>query len=191
MTSTANSKHKIVLLIAFLMCVITLGIYSYMYYSVNAATDRTSVARDIIKSNDFDRLNAEKIIKLHESTVDQRSNILKHVIPSTNIIAFIETLESVGSEAGSTLKLSGVSGVTQKDTAPSGMGLFHAHIDATGSWSSVMQTLMLTENLPFVTLIDSVSLDNVLSSDNKGPRTWHISFNVALLSSISTSSPQK
>ena len=192
MTSTTTSNHKTVLIIAGTLCVIACGLYAYMYYSVNAAADRAATAQAIIQSDTFDRSNAEKIKKLYQSTTEQRANVLKHVIPSTNIVAFIETFESVGSEAGSTLKLSGVSAGNPKDVAPAGMGLFHAHVEATGSWSSVMQTLMLTENLPFVTLIDSVSLDNGSGPDGKDSHAWHVSFNVALLNSVAaTSSPQK
>ena len=191
MKTGSLSIHRTLIITACVACIVSIALYVYMYYSVNAATERAAAARTIVQEHAFNDTNAEMIQKLYDSTVEQRARILKHTMASTEIVSFIETLEAVGTEAGSTLKLSGVSSGKPKDVAPDGMGLFHAHVDGSGSWASVMQTLMLTETLPFVTMVDSVQLNNTAGTSARVAREWHISFDVTMLNTVATSSPQK
>ncbi len=191
MKSVTISQHKKLIVIACVACVVLVALYAYMYYSVNIATERAVAAKVLIQEHTFSDANANKIKKLYQTTEKQRADILKHVIPSNKMLTFIETLEAVGDEAGSTLTLSAVSGSKMSDTVPTGMELFHAHANVSGSWSSVMQTLMLAEALPFVTVLDSVQLDTSATAGTKNTHRWQASFDITMLASLATSTPQK
>jgi len=191
MKSVTTSQRKKLILITGVACTVLVALYVYMYYSITVATERATVAKALIREHTFTDASANKIKKLYQATEKQRADILKHVIPSNKMLSFIETLEAVGDEAGSTLTLSAVSGSKANETVPLGMDLFHAHANVSGSWSSVMQTLMLIEALPFVTVLDSVQLDTLAIVGAKSTRGWQASFNVTMLTSLATSSPQK
>lgn len=180
------------LVLALLSCIVVFTLFGYMYYSVTAATARAIIARAVAETTAFDNINAEKIKTLYTSTQGQREAILKHLIPSTQVISFIEVLEAIGADAGSALELSAISGTIAKDVVPEGMGMFHARVNAYGSWQSMMRTLILAENLPYVTSVDSVHLETSSSDANrKAFKGWHISFDVSMLNTLASSSQQK
>ena len=184
MTRAQYSHHRALLILALLSASIVSVLYGYVYYQISQSIDHALLARDIVKAGTSDKHESDKISKLHASTTKDRAEIVRHFISSTDVVLFIETIENIGTQAGSVIKMSGL-----VNTAPTNeVGSIRAHVEGHGSWHAIMQTLLLAETLPYMTTVDAVRLNKV--DVHSASSEWQIGFDVTMLT-LATSSPSQ
>ena len=146
-----SQSHKSLLLISFISLVIAALAYGYMNKSVGISSSNIEDMRTRIKSEDDVRAQARAIV----------------------------AVEAISSESGSKVTIANIgspdSGQESTSTASSSASMVNMNVTATGSWTSVMRALVLAENLPYVSNIDSVRLDLM---DKQG---WELNFKLHAL----------
>jgi len=171
--------HIALLIFAFLTLIMVAAVYSYMYHLVGMSSERLIVARQAVETAKSDKDNSQGIISLYTTTAPVRAQLPSLFISSDKAVSFIESMESLGRLASSSASLTAIQ-ADNLDGAPAGkIGAIRGHMDATGSWSSLMRTLSLAETLPYVARVSSARLDvSSAGSEKLSARTWHISFDV-------------
>ena len=177
-----SNGHLILLLIAFAATLLTAGIYFYMYNMIGSATARISVDRNKIKAHDVDASRKKGLEQAYKSTVADWAKLEGFFIPSDHMVAFIESLEALGPQTGSTVAVDSVDSDITGNSAPGTTGTIHASVSANGTWSSVMRALSLAEAMPYKVAISGVRLAGSPSAapstkGGKGPSSaWRLSF---------------
>jgi len=163
--------HITFLLISIAVLAITILLYAYLHYSIQASASRAILGRQTVRTEEVNIGQVRTAEKIYSKTVMDRKRISSFFISSKNAISFIESIEKLGSYAGSKATISGVS-ADEVDSLPDGsFAKISAHIEATGSWASILRTLRLSETLPYQVSISSVSLGGT-------GQAWGISYNI-------------
>ena len=187
MKTVSYIHHKGLLVLAFITCVFVGALYGYVWHQIYTSIDRSLLARSIVAAGILDKNQSDKILKLYAATADERALIQGHFIPSADVVLFIETLEKLGAQAGSTVRISGLGTASPAST----LGTAHAHVDVSGSWQADMRTLLIAETLPYTTTVDNVRLGQV-GLDTKGSiHQWQMSFDVTMLARATTTVSKK
>lgn len=166
-------KYTKLLTISIVTTVLVYGVYFYAHIFIRQSISRTlSLRAEAASAMTLDS-QSQEIADVYQSTIDDRKKIRSLFVSENDTVTFIETLESVGSLAGSVLNISSIESIfeTEQD-----LGLLRAHIEAKGSWQAIMRTLMLIENMPYRSTISHVRIDASGSVDNN--REWRIVFDL-------------
>lgn len=123
------------------------------------------------------RQNEQKLTDIHKDTLDNREMLSSFFIPQETAVDFIERIEKVGTDSLTELEISSI---------VSDEGHIKAKVDIDGSWSGIMNALMLIENLPLGVMLDGIRLytSGDLENSNKkitSGRTWHLSLTIEAL----------
>ena len=142
-------------------------IYGYLYWSIDDSLTKASTAREVASGVERSKTEAQDTALLFAETENDRDSLPSFFIGSDEAVTFIESLESLGNKSGGKVTISAVSA---DDTSALSVGSFahmSAHIDVSGSWSDVMRTLELSEDLPYQSSIGNVTLGMNGSGDGK------------------------
>jgi hypothetical protein len=180
--------HTALLIFAISVTLFVSALYGYIYFLVHTTADRAVLARDIVRAEALTKDQEQKLAVAYDATVADRARLGSFFIPYDSIVLFIESIESLGTQAGSTVTLTTITS-DPLDGAPAGtLGNIHAQVDAHGSWESVMRTLQLAELMPYNSVLRDVRLDSSSVTVGKEvKRVWHLSF-VMDVSTIATPS---
>lgn len=174
-----SQSHKSLLLISFISLVIAALAYGYMNKSVGISSSNIEDMRTRIKSEDDVRAQARALLALSTDTASDRAKLRALALPSDKVVNLIVAVEAISSESGSKVTIANIgspdSGQESTSTASSSASMVNMNVTATGSWTSVMRALVLAENLPYVSNIDSVRLDLM---DKQG---WELNFKLHAL----------
>ncbi|HTK33537.1 MAG TPA: hypothetical protein VL335_03275 [Candidatus Paceibacterota bacterium] len=177
-------KHSHVPLLIFavaVMCVVS-ALYAYMYHATLVSINRASLARDIVATEQNDQTQAKDLAKIASDTVLERSQVPHFFIPADDVVSFITTLEALGPQSGATVTLSSIDSDVINGAAPGTIGHARAHVDASGSWLSIMRLISLSENMPYAVSISHLNLNNGGAQDTKDAKVpqhiWSASFDV-------------
>ena len=198
MNSTSSSSHRLLLVLACATAVFVAAIYGYLYYGILASSSRADIARGVIQSEQSDQDKAQEILSLYQSTMVARSRIGGFFVHSDNVVPFIVSLETVGRDSGSHVVVSNIATVDSGSTDIGSVGSVKAHIEADGSWGSVIRSLIMFETLPYNTKVDNLHLDGPAPSKstaqpiakNAQKTGWVMSLDITA-STIVASSSQK
>ncbi len=169
-------NHFATLILAAAVTLVIGVLYIYMFYATNASVNQADLARDIVRVEMSDQSQSKSLSQLASSTAASRAHLNSFFVPADDVVTFITSLESIGGESGSSLSLASID-ADSLDGKPAGtIGTVRAHIDADGSWSSVMRALAIAENMPYAVSIDQVQLN--ASTGQNGRSTWNLSFDI-------------
>lgn len=181
-----NTPHHSVLLILALSVTILVGaVYGYMHYVVKISIARAATARDIVALEKANKGREQGVRALHERTAIARASLSQFFIPADRVVEFIEAIEALGPQTGSIVTLSSIDDVPPGQIKESKYGLARAHVEARGSWSSVMRALSLAENFPYAISVQDTRVD---SEGKSGGSSWKAEFTLEVLLSAPLSS---
>lgn len=119
-------------------------------------------------------------VKRQIDSVEEISQTLEnHFLKSSDVPAFLNTLELIGSRAGSDIV---ISSVEEANIAEVG-NVLSVKVGATGSYQSLYKTLSEIENLPYLTSVSDFSISstqNVNSGFDKSD--WSLSLSLLIIS---------
>jgi hypothetical protein len=107
-------------------------------------------------------------------TEKDRRDLETHIISSLDMISFITSLESIGTQSGARVSITSVATDVTNASVVGSIGKAQAHVVVAGTWTTVMRALGLAEHLPFAGTIDHVRLSK--GGDTKF--AWEASFDV-------------
>jgi len=189
----ANNKNHIgLLIIAAITCAASIGAYIYMSHAISSITAKVVLAKNVLSIEDVGKNQSQNLTLQYQATAADRRKIRSFFVPSSNVVAFIEAVESTGSLSGASVSLTSVSSDAIKSTKPDSLGTVSAKVEASGSWASVMRALMLAETLSYDIAIDNVSLNlsGTSAGDGKSGAIWNMSYDIdaTLIASTTKSS---
>lgn len=172
-----NYNHLTLFIVAFVVTVVVFVLYGYMYLVVGSSLDRALAAREEVKKEQSYKDQEKNSASLYETTAKDRAKLSTFFVDDNDKVSFIEMIESLGDRTGSTITLSSI---VADDLATSPVGTYghiKINVDIQGSWTSVVKTLILAENLPYMITIGTVRLDTSGTLDAKNPKqSWKLSF---------------
>lgn len=186
-------KHNLanlpLLVFALLVTGGVISLYAYMYTEVGRSYSRALLARNVENAQKQDNIQAENVLALYQKTSADRDRLATFFISDGEAVSFIESLEGIGDAVGSKVELSGVTAQDTSAMKPGSYADISAHVDVTGSWQAVMKTLLLSERMPYETVIDSVTLSESAAASSQGKtenkkadtrigHEWHVSYNI-------------
>jgi len=184
MIKSKYSNHASLFILALTTAIVACSLYAYIWYQIGVSTTITVDTTNQVRSQSVDNNQSIVLIKTTQNTEKNRNALASHFLSSTDAVGFIESLENIGTQTGSVIKISSI----KIATSSSMIGSAHGHVDAHGSWSSVMKILLLAETLPNVSMIDNLRLSG--AAGQKGNTDWQISFDLDMLTVNATSSTQ-
>ncbi len=173
-----NRNHLPFFIFSIMVVIVMIGAYFYMYNFVWSSADRANDIRTKIKLEKENTAHEQNITELYKSTAADWDRLPKFFVPSDRVVAFIESIESLGLKSGAEVSLSSVSADNLDDAVSGTLGDVKGRVDASGSWSSVMRALMLTESMPYPVMINHVVLSSSGPSDKSQNNQWRLSFDI-------------
>lgn len=167
--------HISLLILAVAVLAVVVAVNLYMRQKVGISVDHAVLARDIVVAEQQNVSNEQGLGQVYQATVDARARLRSLFIPSTAAVQLIEALEGIGTQTGADVSLSSISADNLDASASGTVGSVSARVSAEGSWSSVMRSLKLVENLPYPVTVSQVALS---SGGTPAKRVWQVSFAV-------------
>lgn len=167
-----NPRHYILIVFAILSILATGFAYFFIYQKAISQADQYVQVNKEIENEDTKKHNDQDLIKIYNSTKDSREKILTYLVKEDKVVNFIETLEKVGTDSNTKLELSSINNDS---------GIIKVNVSVKGSWSNVMTSLVLVENLPLSLYIKDVKLNSVSDLEKKG-RSWELTFSAEAIS---------
>lgn len=172
-----NHAHNSLLILAIAVFMLTIGLYVYMYMAVNSQTMRVVMAKDIQKVQRLDQKQIKDIEELFKHSTPAREKLVSLFVTKIDIVKFIEEIESMSISTGAKIDLTSVKETKEENT---NMSKLTAHVEASGTWSQVIKTLIYIETMQKAITIDSVRVNT--SGGEKDDKTkvgiWSLSLNI-------------
>ena len=174
-----HHSRNALLILALSTTAVVCALYVYVFRAIEISAKSALTAREAVRYEEFSKNQRKNITAVHESTIHDRSRLGSLFVSDDQTVAFIEMLESLGQNTGATVALTSIDATDLQGSLANSLGRVNAHVDISGSWSSVMRTLILAEILPYKSSINSVNLESSGTAGDKDPKTlWHASFNL-------------
>jgi len=171
--------HTALLAIALATAIAVSAVYFYMYYSVSRSIARAQTAREIVRQEEWNKTQEEKLAHLYQLTRIERVNARALLVNSSRVVDFIEAIENIGDAFGSQINISSIDADKMEKVAAGTLGNVMANVDVKGNWTAVMKTLVASEMLPYKVAIRNVRLSTTLPSKEVGEKhEWHLSFEI-------------
>ncbi len=184
-----NHRHYILFLFALCAAAASVGVYFILYKTIlTQAAQSFQISAELSQESDKKK-HEQDLASVYAKSVEDRGKIDSSIVSQAKIVTFIEAVESIESQAGVKLELSNLrtdEAVTDKNP----ISHLSAHVDVDGSWSNIMRTLLLLQNMPFAAAIDSVKINRTtdLSSVASSP-TSSVSGKKGASAPVSSKSP--
>ncbi|MEK7641956.1 MAG: hypothetical protein AAB365_03115 [Patescibacteria group bacterium] len=177
-------SHTALFIVAASVTLFVFALYAYMHYGISASIERVIAGRSKLAEHDLSLSRENNLSSVHEATAGDRVKAASFFVPDDSTVSFIETVEALGTSAGSSISLSSIEADNIEAAEPGTISRIRAHVDVRGSWSAVMKTLKLAETLPYAVTVSRVRLDTSGALDPKAGRSreWRASFVIEGLS---------
>ncbi len=183
-------KHILSIVLSVCLLFVTVFMYMYMYKAVGTSVMRAVEAKSAVRSQQSNATDSKNVGSIYNRTALDRARLRSYFVSSSDVVGFIEKLEDLGTQTGSTVSISNVAADDMSGLPQGALGAVQARVDITGQWSSIMRALMLSESLPYKSTVSSVHLGSSGgASSDKDPKTiWHVSYSItASMISMATS----
>ncbi len=182
-------SHMPFLIFALVVTGLAAVVYIYMQSAIGASVKSVLVARNLVRTEQVNKNQEQAVMAAYTATAADRARLMTHFVPADSVVSFIEAIEHIGPQTGSTVTLSGISADTIDGSVPGTTGTVRGHVSAQGSWESVSRALALAEVLPYKVTIDNVELTAAgMTADKVPKRSWTMSFDIQALSIVEASS---
>lgn len=172
-----NSRHYT--LVFFALCSVIAASFGYVliYKQTVAQAEHSATAILDVENESKQKQHEQELIGIHKETAIEREKLSTFFIAEDSAVDFIERIEKIGTDSQTELNLSSI---TNDESH------IRAKVDVQGTWSEVMNALMLMENLPLGVVLSDIRLDtsgDLESKDKKASRghAWHLSLSIEAL----------
>ena len=177
----SHYHHIPLLILAVAVIAVAGSLYVYMFYATAASVDRANVARAVVLREKADQSQEKSLVVAASTTESDRARLASFFVPAGDVVSFITALESLGPESGSAVSIASISSDSLTAAAAGTVGSAQAHIDAHGSWSSVMRVLSLAERMPYAVSISNVRMDESGAGAGSKSHAWSLSMDIKAL----------
>jgi len=167
-----HTHHHFLIIFAIAVTLLVTALYVYMRYSILDMTNEAVVSKSKIISLRMHENVDEELEKIKKESKDDFTKISRAFIQLDNTVPFIESLESLGKNTGSVVTIASIDNVDPVEGSSAVNGYIKIRINILGSWSAVMKTVMMVENMPYKLLIDGVRFDRAPESAVANRTKW-------------------
>jgi len=177
------AHHYVLLLIlALSTALFIVGLYVFIYAQIDELTTRSLSVKEVVSTRKFDQARAHEVRRVYDATSADRAAVKTLFVSSTDIVPFIEEVEAIGSSTGSVVAVSSIRSDDLASAEAGTVGTLQAHIDAHGSWQSVMRALSVAENMKYAVSVSNVRMFSSREAvGNKTQVSWSLSFDLQAL----------
>jgi hypothetical protein len=152
-----SNKSLIHLISAFVLLAVTLGAYSFWYSIVTAESVKAStLSTEITQQNDAKAKAAAASLEIAQLS-GQRATIDQYFVDASNLVPFLEQLQSTGKFLGTDVQVASVSA-----TPGNPYGKIDLSLSVTGNFESVMRTIGTIEYEPYEVTAKSLSITSTM-----------------------------
>lgn len=178
------NKTKQLLITVIILNTALIGAYGFLFYLIKQKSDETSVLYQDIQGQ---QANQEQLTTLrHElnDTEAERAMLASYSVKSSDLNAFIKSLESLGEESGTDMRLNAFIETNANSLL--------VDLSATGTYDDMYYLVKLIEHLPYhiefrKAYFNSLGMTTVSSPDKKSTgqkektrSTWDANINIEL-----------
>ena len=171
--------------------IIAATLYGYLYWQTSASTARAVLAEGVVATEKQSQSQTKDVELEYQTTAAGRARLPGLFVPAGNAVVFIEAVEAIGPASGASVTVSSIQADPMTGAAAGTIGTITAAVQAEGSWTAVMKTIVLAETLPYESSIDHLSLvrEGQTPAVDESAAVWHLSFNMSasmLASAVAT-----
>ncbi|MDO8430677.1 MAG: hypothetical protein Q7S72_01660 [Candidatus Taylorbacteria bacterium] len=163
-----GQRHYILIILAIASIATTIYGYIFIYRKTITQAEHYVHANKEFENEDIKKQSGEELLKIYNSSKESRARLKTFFVDSDKIVDFIEMVENVGVGSNTKLEISSITNDENKVVAK---------IGARGSWSGVITTLSLLENLPLSVSLSNIKL-NTTSDSDKEAHEWNLSLDI-------------
>ena len=163
-----GTKHYFLICLAIISILVSSFGYWFVYDAVIKQAENYSESSKEEQIEKDNSQKAQELVKIHTDTKDDRAKLPTFAVSEDKVVDFIESVESIGAFTSTKVELSSINNENS---------FLKAHVQASGNWSDLLNSLVMIENIPY-----SVSLNNVQFTsfpDKKGQ--WNMSLDIQAL----------
>ncbi|MEI8327534.1 MAG: hypothetical protein WCG02_00145 [Candidatus Taylorbacteria bacterium] len=179
-----HTHHHLLISFAIMSTMIAALVFFYMKYTVNSMTDEIVTAMNEEATLQSSDSLESRLQQLQNTSAKDWERIYSVFVPSDNAVPFIEAVESLGKNTGSTVTIVSVDNTKPDNGSLAANGYINAKVSVRGSWSAVLATLELAENMPYKATVDGVNLNLSQEAKAKVSAEWTASFSITAAKSI-------
>ncbi len=163
-----SSKTRTFLMVYTLYLVIAIAVYASFYFYIN--NKETNTVEIAVQIEQLKKQNNQmhNLIAMVRDTEEGRERISSFFVDSDRIIEFLETIESLGDNAGVEIN---VRSINENNTDTEDVKELELNVDFVGSWAEVHHFLILLESIPVKMVVERLTF-NELSENEEGEETW-------------------
>ena len=169
-----TKKTKKLLALVILINVVLLVAYTGAFVFVKSQGSKSAKTYLELLSEKQKQENIDTVRITVKNTTAERAKLKDYFVTQTEVILFIDKVESLGAESNTNITLNDLKEIDE--------GKLVFSITATGAFDSLMHLLALIENIPYNIEIKQVSFRKVSVSEEKKDIVWEGSFSAELLS---------
>jgi len=178
-----HTHHHFLMTFAIVVTLFVASLYFYMNSSLKSMTQDVIDTRSKVASLQSINNKSQKLKKLDKNSADDWKKLYGMFVTTDGTVSFIESLESLGVKVGSEISITAIDNVAPESGSLAVNGYVSAKVSVRGSWTSVLKTLMLVENMPYKAIISNVQI-----SENTGETStvsrWGMSFDIKSIKAI-------
>lgn len=179
----SNEFPKIPLILATVMCFLSVFAFIFLYKTIDTAEDNAKLASTELQ-NEANKHEEIKLLNSHVETLKEDMILLEtHFAKSSDIVPFLDSMESLARKAGTKAE------ITSVDVAKDNTSLI-LKIKTEGSFKNIYKFLTLLENSHYVVEFMEISMERGAqggATEAGAPKqipVWQANFNLKLLSFI-------
>jgi hypothetical protein len=139
-----NKSHtKFTLLISIFVMIFSFAALAFFFKIIQNKNEHTSKVLTTLQQKINKKAKDSDLTKKISATEETRAKIDSYFVDSTQIDSFIGYLESLGTDAGTEVKVEGF------DNPQATTGVLYVRLSASGTFTNVMRTILLLENSPY------------------------------------------
>ncbi|MCX6753179.1 MAG: hypothetical protein NTW62_02445 [Candidatus Nomurabacteria bacterium] len=177
-----KDKNKIFIKIfmALIFNAVFVGSFFYIYNNINTKNQNATDLTEQVKTESIRRGKISSLNSEIKSITREREKLQSHFAKSSDIVSFLDNLQSMATSVGATAEVSTL-GLSKE-----GVGL-DVEMKATGSFISLHKLLALLENSQYQLSFSSIRFDTTVSNNASGAidtvtGKWSAVFDLTLLS---------
>ncbi|MEK7588962.1 MAG: hypothetical protein AAB438_04080 [Patescibacteria group bacterium] len=176
-----NKSQRQYLIGSFIFLLLTGGAFAFLYIQIRN-NNIASQEAEIEWNSESSKLNEIKSLNLSIQTIDTEKALFEsHFLKSSDIVSFLDTIESAAKDVNVTAEIVSVDDVT--DTTSLTIG-----IRSSGTFEGLYKFLILLENLKYEIDIASMELNRASVGEVEGvidiKPEWKANFKIRLLSFV-------
>jgi hypothetical protein len=192
----ANHRHYTLFVFAIAAFVASSFCFIYMREKIYTQATRAVEITSEVKQLEDQKAHDLEVKNAYAKTAEEQTQINSYIVPKDKIVDFIETVENVGTETSSSVQLSNIvtKEIVKGKKVEDNFTSMTAHVDALGTWPSLMRVLTLVENLPYSESISNMHITTDVGAEvpedthasttpKTAPKakTWNMGFDIKVL----------